>query len=281
MDQLATNRGGYRFDVRLFKASMQGDDAAASMVAALLEVHQLSEQSATRYDVVVIIRGGGAQVDLDCFDTYELATHIAQFPLPVITGIGHERDETVADLVAHTKMKTPTAVAEFLINGITTYDERLEASWQRVVNRTEQLLREHTFRLDSLQTTVKYTVSSQMQQQRQQLAQYQDRLQYASQILLRQQHENLVRWPETLRTRTTLQLQRWQRQLATQEKVISLLDPASILRRGFTQTYVNGTPLAQAGKVAAGAILRTITHDNQYTSTVQEHQKRNHGQEEN
>lgn len=280
MDQLAHNRGGYRFDVRLFKASMQGDGAAESIIGALLEVHRL-EQTGSPYDVVVIIRGGGAQVDLDCFDTYELATHIAQFPLPVITGIGHERDETVADLVAHTKMKTPTAVAEFLINGITTFDEQLASSWQRIANRAEQLLREHTYRIDSLQTTVKYSVSSQVQQQRQQLTQHQERLQYASQRLLRQQREDLTRQPELLRARVNDQLHRWQQQLATQEKVASLINPASILRRGFTQTYVNGKPLSQVKRVAAGDTLRTLTHDREYTSTVQQHQLRKHGQKEN
>ena len=107
MDQLAHNRGGYRFEVQLFKASMQGDGAEASIVTALLEVYQRMEEYGSEYDVVVIIRGGGAQVDLDCFDTYTLASHIAQFPIPVITGIGHERDETVADLVAHTKNEDP------------------------------------------------------------------------------------------------------------------------------------------------------------------------------
>ena len=280
MDQLAHNRGGYRFDVQLFRASMQGDDAAASIVAALLDVYQRMERPEPSYDVVVIIRGGGAQVDLDCFDTYELAAHIAQFPLPVITGIGHERDETVADLVAHTKMKTPTAVAEFLIDGITTYHERIESYLQRIVNRTEQVLRENTYQLEGLQTTLKYTLSSRVQQQRQRLTQHQERLQYAMQTLLRQQRENLIRWPESLRTQARHQLHRWQQQLATQEKVVALIDPASILRRGFTQTSVNGKLLSRAGTVAPGDTLRTLSHDTIYTSTLQQQQKRYDGQEE-
>ncbi len=199
----------------------------------------------------------------------------------MITGIGHERDETVADLVAHTKMKTPTAVAEFLIDGITTYDERIEGYLQRIVHRATQVVHERTYHLNQLQTTLKYAVLSQVQQQRQQLAQRREQLQYATQTLLRQQHENLVRWPEALQVQTRHQLRRWQQQLATQEKVVSLIDPASILRRGFTQTYVNGKLLSRAGTVAPGDVLRTLTRDTIYTSTLQQQQKRNDGQEKN
>lgn len=281
MDQLRNNRGGYRFEVQLFKASMQGDAAEASIVAALLEVYDCLEQRGPCFDVVVVIRGGGAQVDLDCFDTYGLATHIAQFPVPVITGIGHERDETVADLVAHTKMKTPTAVAEFLINGITAYDERIEGCRQRLERQTNQLLREQTYRLESQQTTLRYAILGKLQQQKQYLTQRQEQLQYIAQTRLRRERERLTRWPETLRTQTQHQLQRWQQQLDTHEKVVALLDPASILRRGFTQTYVDGKLLSKAGSIAKGSEIRTLTANKTLISTLQEQRPRNDGQEEN
>ena len=280
MDQLRHNRGGYRFEVQLFKASMQGDAAEASIVAALLAVYDCLEQRGPCFDVVVVIRGGGAQVDLDCFDTYGLATHIAQFPLPVITGIGHERDETVADLVAHTKMKTPTAVAEFLIDGLTAYDERIEGYRQRLERQTTHRLREQVYELDKLQTTLRYALTAQLQQRRQHLTQRREQLQYVAQTRLRQERERLTRWPEVLRTQTHHQLQRWQQQLETQEKVMTLVNPASMLRRGFTQTYVNGKLLSQTSRLAAGAELRTLTHDKVYISTLQAQQKHNDGQKE-
>ena len=278
MNQLQHNRGGYRFEVQLFRASMQGDAAEASIVAALLAVYDCLEQRGPCFDVVVVIRGGGAQVDLDCFDTYGLATHIAQFPLPVITGIGHERDETVADLVAHTKMKTPTAVAEFLIDGLTAYDERLEGHRQRLERQTTHRLREQTYRLDSLQTTLRYALTSQLQQKQQHLAQRQAQLQYTTQAKLRQERERLTRWPEVLRSQTQHQLQRWQQQLATQEKVMTLVNPVSILRRGFTQTYVNGRLLTKAGKIAVGSEIRTLTAHQTLISTLQAQRPRNDGQ---
>jgi exodeoxyribonuclease VII large subunit len=103
----------------LFQASMQGDSVEAEVLAALSSIHQ----SRLDFDVVVLIRGGGASLDLTAFDNYEIAKRIAQFPLPVITGIGHERDGTVVDMVAHTSLKTPTAVAAFLIEQFEEFEE--------------------------------------------------------------------------------------------------------------------------------------------------------------
>jgi len=121
IEQLTNNQAGYRFDFKLFPAIMQGNQAESSIVGALDQIY-LYEKF---FDVVVIIRGGGSQADLSCFDNYNLAYYITQFPLPIITGIGHEKDDTIVDFVAHTRLKTPTAVAEFLISGVAQFDLRL------------------------------------------------------------------------------------------------------------------------------------------------------------
>ena len=121
-DQLERNAFGFVFYTKLFPAVMQGEQVEASIIRALNRINA----EAGRWDVVVIIRGGGATSDLSGFDTYELATNCAQFPIPIITGIGHERDDTVIDMVAHTRVKTPTAAAEFLINHLRETADRLE-----------------------------------------------------------------------------------------------------------------------------------------------------------
>ena len=110
--QLSANPYGFVYETKLFPAVMQGEQVESSVVAALNKINETFDC----WDAVVIIRGGGAVSDLAGFDTYWLAYNCAQFPLPIITGIGHERDDTVLDLVAHTRVKTPTAAAEFLIN---------------------------------------------------------------------------------------------------------------------------------------------------------------------
>jgi exodeoxyribonuclease VII large subunit len=121
LDQLHNNPHQFVFYTRLFPAVMQGSEAPKSIMNALDLIYAYE----TYFDAVVIIRGGGAQLDLACFDQYELAFTVAQFPLPVITGIGHDKDDTVIDMVAHTRMKTPTAVAEFLISGALQFSQEL------------------------------------------------------------------------------------------------------------------------------------------------------------
>ena len=147
MKQLQGNEGGFKFSVELFPAQMQGDDAPASIVAAL----DLIAQREDEFDSVVIIRGGGAAMDLVCFDDYTLASNIAQFPLPVITGIGHDHDFHIADMVAHTWLKTPTAVADFFIEIFSAQEQFIMHLFQRISltlahkisNERQRLLRLH------------------------------------------------------------------------------------------------------------------------------------------
>ncbi|MDR2448625.1 MAG: exodeoxyribonuclease VII large subunit [Prevotellaceae bacterium] len=112
VQQLYENEYGYGFRITLFPSLMQGERAAQSMIEALDQINACKDA----FDVVVIIRGGGAVADLMCFDDANLASHVAQFPLPVLTGVGHDKDESVVDMVAHRALKTPTAVADFLVD---------------------------------------------------------------------------------------------------------------------------------------------------------------------
>jgi exodeoxyribonuclease VII large subunit len=134
MNQLENNPMGIKFYTHLFEAYMQGADAVPTIISALDRIFEYEEF----FDAVAIIRGGGATADLSSFDSYDLAFHVTQFPLPVVTGIGHEKDDTIIDLVAHTRMKTPTAVAEFFISGAERFYERLTGLEEEVV----QLVRE-------------------------------------------------------------------------------------------------------------------------------------------
>lgn len=142
-DQLLHNRFGYAFHTQLYPAVMQGDTAAKSIIQALTSIAEQEEE----WDVVVIIRGGGATTDLSCFDDYMLASHCAQFPLPIIAGIGHTRDVSVVDMVVHSTVKTPTAAAEWLIERVAKQVEhlnlllvRLQRATQGVVTRQQNRL---------------------------------------------------------------------------------------------------------------------------------------------
>lgn len=125
----------FAFSITLFPAYMQGDRVEQSVISALEQINRSIES----FDVVVIIRGGGASSDLSSFDTYELCAHCAQFPLPIISGIGHERDETLIDQIAHTRVKTPTAAAGYLLNCMEREEELIRAISGRLVDNARRL----------------------------------------------------------------------------------------------------------------------------------------------
>ena len=142
-DQLKHNRFGFKFHVQLYPAVVQGDTAARSVVQALNSIAALEEE----WDVVVIIRGGGASTDMSCFDDYNLASHCAQFPLPIIAGIGHTRDVSVVDMVVHTSVKTPTAAAEWLIERVAEQVERVGSLMLRLQRTTQNAVSREKNRL--------------------------------------------------------------------------------------------------------------------------------------
>ena len=146
--QLEDNELGFKFEVTLFPAIMQGEQVEKSIIAALEGIYA----AINSYDVVVIIRGGGATADLSGFDTLALAENVAQFPIPIITGIGHDRDESILDMVSNTRVKTPTAAAALLIDNLRQVLERLNNAQQRISTAISQRFATQKARLDSLQT---------------------------------------------------------------------------------------------------------------------------------
>jgi len=162
MNQLDSNEYGFRFYTKLFEAIMQGEETADSVIYALERVFQYEDF----FDCVVLIRGGGAVADLSSFDNYDLAYHVTQFPLPVITGIGHEKDDTIIDLVAHTRMKTPTAVAEFLIIGMARFYERLLDVENTVVQYSRDILDTEQSKLGRIAESLNYSVSGYLMERR-------------------------------------------------------------------------------------------------------------------
>lgn len=146
MNQLHQNDYHIRFYTALFPAVMQGNQAEASLIDALEQIYAYEDF----FDVVVIIRGGGSQLDLSTFDSYELAFHLTQFPIPVLTGIGHEKDDSIADMVAHTRLKTPTAVAEFLVTGAAQFEAYLDDLETQIVDHVEDFLSESKDKLERM-----------------------------------------------------------------------------------------------------------------------------------
>ncbi len=143
LTQLQNNSSGYTFQSELFPSTMQGDQAGASIIKALEKV----EKNKTSFDVLVIIRGGGSNLDLACFDEYELNARLAQCILPVLSGIGHERDTSVTDMVAHTRLKTPTAVAAFILDHNNQFEEQLQDLFYRALSYSKSYVQNEIFQM--------------------------------------------------------------------------------------------------------------------------------------
>lgn len=248
-NQLASNDYGLYFHVHLFPAVMQGNRVEETIASALQTIADEYRQ----WDVVVIIRGGGATGDLSDFDSYLLASCIAQFPIPVITGIGHERDETVLDYVAHTRVKTPTAAAAFLIEHQAQEAALLDDLYRRI-SRTarEQLLRERQ-RLD-LQATM-------------------------LPLLTHRITERMLNQIEQIRTRLSsslhLHIQREYHKLDLIGQRLKTANPAELLRRGFTITTCRGKAVTDITDIQPGDSLHTFTINGEINSTVTSCKKKN------
>ena len=163
--QLQSNSGGFRFRTQLFPAVMQGEQSPASIIAALQQIADTTDL----YDLVVIVRGGGATTDLRNFDDYSLAFHCANFPLPIIAGIGHTRDVSVVDMVVHTSVKTPTAAAEWLIAAMQAQADRLGELQLRLQRVVQMAVRKQHSKLDALWQSLRFATHGRLHRQRTQL----------------------------------------------------------------------------------------------------------------
>jgi exodeoxyribonuclease VII large subunit len=241
-NQLANNVYGFRFYVKLFQAAMQGDDVERSVIAALDAVAARMDD----FDLVVIIRGGGAVSELSCFDSYNLAYNIANFPLPVITGIGHERDDTVADVVAHTKVKTPTAAAEFLINKVFDTASELENITRRMSDAVNNRMNAEKLRIERLTQKLPSLFA-------------------VAKVRREQILENLWNRAVTgVSNVMTAQIHK----LELIEKSVAAADPVIILKRGYTMTRLNGRVVKGVADLHKGDRLVTSFADGTVESEI-------------
>ena len=239
--QLEENDYGFHFDVQLFPAVMQGEQVPESIIVALEEIREEPP-----FDLVVIIRGGGASSDLSDFDSYELAACIALYPLPVLTGIGHERDETVLDYVAHTKVKTPTAAASFIIE-----HQAEEAAL-----------------LDDLYQRITHSAKEQIQREKQRLEHQRAVLPLLFMGFYQKGENKLVLLSQRLSSSAKQSLEREKHSLQLMQQRLNSLDPRLLLKRGYTITTCGGKLVRSIEGLAEGEVLTTQTEKGEIYSKV-------------
>ncbi len=189
-------RNNYRFCTTLFESTMQGDGGEDSVVLALEKIATREEE----FDVVAIIRGGGSTSDLALFDSYRIASHIAQFPLPVVTGIGHDKDVSVADMVAHTHCKTPTAVATFLAELADAELSILEEYATGIANEVESMLQNEAMRLYTLSTDIKHIATTHIDNEQNNLGIIRSTLHSRLELILSSESHRLKEFERTIQT---------------------------------------------------------------------------------
>ena len=231
--QLEDNEYGFRFEVTLFPAIMQGEQVEQSVISALNQIYNL--HSPLNFDCVVIIRGGGATADLSGFDTLALAENVAQFPLPVITGIGHDRDESILDMVANTRVKTPTAAAALLIDNLLRVLERLDDASQRITYAVNQRISNQKTKIATMTTLIPTLAIRVVSDQRHRIELLENRLPVAIERRLTNQKHLL----ESL----SIKLQGF--------------DPQLLLSRGYSITLHNGRAVRDPQQLKPGDEIET------------------------
>lgn len=241
-NQLERNPYGLVFYPKLFPAIMQGERVEESIIAALDRIYAEMEH----WDAVAIIRGGGATSDLSGFDSYDLAANCAQFPLPIITGIGHERDDTVIDSVVHTRVKTPTAAAEFLISCMYESALMLEDYTNRIIGGVEVRMEREKHRLERLTERIPMTTNMYLQRGHFKIETIWQRLETAL------QHKMIK---ETHR-------------LSLLEHRVMAASPEHLLKKGYSITMLNGKAVTDASTLKKGDRIVTMLHRGKIESEI-------------
>lgn len=262
--QLASTPEGFVFYPVLFPSKLQGDGTAKSVIAALDRI----ERNAELWEVVVIIRGGGASSDLNGFDDLELARRVATCPLPVIVGIGHERDRTVLDEIAAVRCKTPTAVAAWLIDALrVAYATATELTGNLVRMVQERLIGDQR-RLDNISTMVPVAVMTRLQGARERLTRTAMRLPEAAARATGEERMKLEKLKMRLGGAVDTRIALGRKHLEGLEKLIEVLDPAATLKRGYSITRIDGKAVRDADSLTDETIIETTFASGKIRSKV-------------
>ncbi len=285
VNHLETNTYGYHINITLFEAAMQGEQTEISVLDALNRIGEEYEN----YDAVAIIRGGGSKNDLSWFDNYNIAYMVTQFPLPVISGIGHERDESIVDMVAHTRMKTPTAVANFIIDYNSKFEEQIDSTSSEIfgiakdflmssemylnnmtmsIMKVRSRLSKDTERCDRIMSEIRTGLNVRMKEEEMKLNMIGNKLETSPKRLISEQESHLNGIKELISRTTKHRIEKANEKLSFLEHRLTLNDPRTILKRGYSITRINGKVVTNDLETNEGDIMETLLYDGKVTSVV-------------
>lgn len=277
MQILDRNEWGYTFFTMLFQSYLQGDLAANSIISQLQRIERVKEH----FDVVVIVRGGGGEVGLSCYNNYELCKAITQFPLPILTGIGHSTNLTVAEMVAFRNAITPTELADFLLQGFHNFAQPVEKAGDRLISSAQRILATTKSALAINTAGFKHGTKQYISSERFQLSSLSKAIQTEtnkqlalSKSKIMQCHQQLKSGIQTTISHRSIELKNSRSKLPISSKtifvqaksrldhltqVVRLTDPINVLKRGYSITTMNGKTISEINRVKPGDLIQTKT----------------------
>ena len=286
INHLTNNDYGYTFTTKLFEAVVQGDGAENSIISALLDIANDIDD----YDAVIIIRGGGSQSDLSCFNNYTLCSYIAQFPLPILTGIGHDRDQSVADLVSHTSLKTPTAVANFLVDTKREFENLLDSYLSAITTYLKIQLNDYREEVERLSTDLRISTIERTAKEKIKLERALSTIEIRSKGLIAEKKKELIYNStdinniskniildsknillslfDNIKSKSNSLLVEENHNLELLNSKISSYDTKHILKLGYSIAMVNGKAIKSIKDAKKGDNIKIKVEDGEISSTV-------------
>lgn len=283
---LEHNPWNYKFFHFLFPSILQGDKAVVGIIAQLKQIEKVVEH----FDVVAIIRGGGGDVGLSCYNNYDLSKAVALFPIPVITGIGHATNDTVCEMVAYQNAITPTKIAEFLIQKFHNFSVPLQKARDLIIDKsnrlineektklqsevklfrsmTETILQKNNNQIDAAMTIITQQSQFILRESTTEIKLFSDLISKSSFTLLKQNSTQLQQLKENLNIQAILKSKQESLQLTNIEKNLQNLDPINILKRGFSITRFNGRAVKNISEISEGETIETQVYKGTITSII-------------
>ncbi|MDZ4667935.1 MAG: exodeoxyribonuclease VII large subunit [bacterium] len=269
---LQTNRFGYGFQLDVFQSAVQGEGADREIKNKLIQIFE----SGRKYDVVVIIRGGGSKSDLLTFDAYGLAQTVARFPIPIVTGLGHHNDVSITDLMAHTATKTPTKAAEFIVSHNRAFEEALVYLQQGIVIKSQQLLAQHNKRISQAREAVVNQSRNLLINYQRSLMAFTTQLSSKPSILINHKLNDMLHLQANLKSHVNKLLLWHKGTLNHYASVVKIMSPENILKKGFAILSVQGKIVTDVKGLEKGNVLMVLMEKHQI-ETIIESIKENNG----
>ncbi len=262
--QLLDNDYGFAFSIRLFPAIMQGEQVETTVINALNDIYNNVDD----FDVVVIIRGGGATADMSGFDTLALAENVANFPLPIITGIGHDRDESVLDMVSNTRVKTPTAAAAFLVDNLACLWSHIDAMRERVATTVRRHMETEQERLARISGRVPILFSLVKERQEAKLTRLMTAITGSIRERLQRAMHEIAVIDNNIQPLVERELTKERNRVAQLALRADALDPQLLLKRGYSITLFNGKAVHDPATLQEGDVIETRVEKGTLVSTI-------------